>query len=282
MLSLKFWRFYRKIVNALFGVLVLTATASILIPLFLILKFVFLKGVSSINLDFFTHLPTPVGTPGGGMKHAILGTITMVFMGSLMAIPVGILTGVYLSEFRKTLSVRFIKIVVELLSGIPSIVIGIFAYLMIVVPLKSFSAFAGSVALSLIMLPTIIKTSEEIFLLIPNHLREAGLALGLRRYHVIFSIVIKGSLKSLITGIILSISRSAGETAPLLFTAFGSMYFSFNINEPMASLPVQIYTYAISPFKEWHDLAWAGSLVLVVIVLGLNLSAKFLVRRMGK
>jgi phosphate transport system permease protein len=230
-------------------------------------------------LDFFTQLSKPVGETGGGMKHAMMGTLYIVSLGALIAIPIGITCGVYLSEFRKSKLSKTLKLTVDLMSGIPSIVIGIFAYLVVVVPLKSFSALAGGIALSIIMLPIIIKTSEEILKLVPDHIREAGLALGLPRWKVILFIVLKGSVSNLLTGVILAISRASGETAPLLFTAFGNMYISYQINEPMASLPVQIYTYAISPFKDWQQQAWAGAFVLMVLILTMNLFARFVLTK---
>ena len=252
----------------------------VITPLFLIIRYVFLQGVSSLNLDFFTKLPKPVGELGGGMVHAIVGTLYIVLLGTLIAVPIGIACGIYLSEFRKSRLAKNLKLTVDLMSGIPSIVIGIFAYLMVVVPLKSFSALAGGVALSIIMLPVIIKTSEEILKLVPNHIREAGLALGLPRWKVILFIILKGSLSSLLTGIILAVSRAAGETAPLLFTAFGNMYLSYDLKKPMATLPVQIYTYAISPFKDWQRQAWAGAFVLVVLILSLNLFARYMLNKL--
>lgn len=251
----------------------------VLIPLFLIIQFVFVQGMGSLNLSFFTEIPKPVGEIGGGMKHAILGTIYTVLLGALMAVPIGITCGVYLSEFRKSKLSKTLRLTVDLMSGIPSIVIGIFAYLMVVVPLKSFSALAGGVALAIIMLPIIIKTSEEILKLVPDHIREAGLALGLPRWKIIFFIILKGSVSNLLTGIILAISRAAGETAPLLFTAFGNMYMNFNMKEPMATLPVQIYTYAISPFKDWQRQAWAGAFILMVLILAMNIFARYVLTK---
>lgn len=272
-------RLFRKIKNHLFFGLILISAALVLIPLFLVLKFVFVQGWSSLNLSFFTEIPKPVGETGGGMKHAILGTIYIVLLGALIAVPLGVTCGIYLSEFGKSKLSKTLKLTVDLMSGIPSIVIGIFAYLMVVVPLKSFSAIAGGVALSIIMLPIIIKTSEEILKLVPTHIREAGLALGLPRWKVILFIILKGSVSNLLTGIILAISRAAGETAPLLFTAFGNMYVSYEINKPMATLPVQIYTYAISPFKDWQRQAWAGAFVLMVLILTLNLFARYVLTK---
>ncbi len=272
----------RKLKNYLFLLCVISSAIIVLVPLLLIVKFIFLKGVGALSISFFTELPKPVGEVSGGMKHAILGTIFIVSLGALLAVPVGVISAIYLSEFRKSKLAKNLKLSIELMSGIPSIVIGIFAYIMIVVPLKSFSALAGGFALSLIMLPTVIKTSEEILKLVPNHIREAGLALGLPRWKVILFIILKGELSNLFTGVILAISRASGETAPLLFTAFGNMYLSYDISKPMATLPVQIYTYAISPYKDWQQQAWAGAFVLIVIILGMNLFARFLLSKMKK
>ncbi|EPZ51826.1 phosphate ABC transporter, permease protein PstA [Bacteriovorax sp. BAL6_X] len=266
----------RIIKNQVFkGLLVLSALLVIL-PLILVFIFLLQKGSTSISLDFFLNDPKPVGEVGGGMRHAILGTLIMVSIGSLIAVPVGTLCGVYLSEYGKGKIATSLRFTIDLLTGVPSIVVGIFSYLIFVVSFKSFSALAGAFALSIIILPIVTRTTEEILKLIPRHVREAGLALGLPRWRVIYNIILKGSRNSLMTGVILAISRAAGETAPLLFTAFGSMYMSYNVAGPMASLPVQIYNYAISPYKEWQQQAWAGSFTLIIIVLGLNLSAKFL------
>ncbi|MEA9355924.1 phosphate ABC transporter permease PstA [Bacteriovorax sp. PP10] len=273
------YRLYRKFKNTLFLLLTLASALAVLIPLFMIIQFVLVQGASSLSLSFFTELPKPVGETGGGMRHAILGTIYIVLLGAAIAIPIGVTCGVYLSEFRKSKLSKTLKMTVDLMSGIPSIVIGIFAYLTVVVPLKSFSALAGGIALSIIMLPIIIKTSEEILKLVPDHIREAGLALGLPRWKVILFIILKGSISNLLTGMILAISRAAGETAPLLFTAFGNMYYSYSLNEPMASLPVQIYTYAISPYKDWQRQAWAGAFVLMVLILTMNLFARFILTK---
>lgn len=273
------YRLYRKFKNTLFLLLTLASALAVLIPLFMIIQFVLVQGASSLSLNFFTELPKPVGETGGGMRHAILGTIYIVLLGAAIAIPIGVTCGIYLSEFRKSKLSKTLKMTVDLMSGIPSIVIGIFAYLTVVVPLKSFSALAGGIALSIIMLPIIIKTSEEILKLVPDHIREAGLALGLPRWKVILFIILKGSISNLLTGMILAISRAAGETAPLLFTAFGNMYYSYSLNEPMASLPVQIYTYAISPYKDWQRQAWAGAFVLMVLILTMNLFARFILTK---
>ena len=273
------YRIIRKIKNNLFKFVIVLSAFMVLFPLFLIIQFVFVQGAHSLNLSFFTEIPKPVGELNGGMKHAIIGTIYIVLLGGLMAVPVGVTCGIYLTEFRKSKLSKTLRLTVDLMSGIPSIVIGIFAYLTVVVPLKSFSALAGGVALAIIMLPIIIKTSEEILKLVPNHIREAGLALGLPRWKVIFFIILKGSVSNLLTGIILAISRAAGETAPLLFTAFGNMYLSYDMDGPMATLPVQIYTYAISPFKDWQRQAWAGAFVLMILILTMNLFARYVLTK---
>lgn len=264
----------RKLKNSLFHLLVFISALCVMAPLFIVVAFLLQKGASGFNLDFFMNIPKPVGEIGGGMKHAIIGTMIMVSLASLIAIPVGLLGGIFLSEFGKGKIATLLRFATDLLTGVPSIVIGIFGYLLVVVPFKSFSALAGALSLSLIILPIVIRSTEEILKLIPNHYREAGLALGLPRWKMILFIIVKGHLSQLFTGIILAISRAAGETAPLLFTAFGSLYLSYNVKAPMASLPVQIYNYAISPYKDWQSQAWTGAFVLITLVLGLNLFAR--------
>jgi phosphate transport system permease protein len=269
---------WRKVKNFLFLGLLVSCAAVVLFPLILIITYVIKMGASSLNLQFLTQLPKPVGESGGGMAHAILGTLYLVGLGGIFAIPTGIILGTYLSELGRGWMARFLRQAIDLFTGIPSIVIGIFAYVLVVVPLKSFSALAGGAALAIIILPVVTRTTEEILKLVSNTTREAGLALGLTQTQVIWHILLKGNRAGIFTGIILAISRAAGETAPLLFTAFGSNYFSHHVMQPMASLPVQIYTYAISPFADWQRQAWAGSFVLIILVLGLNLSARFLMR----
>lgn len=269
---------WRKFKNIAFHASLYLAAVIVLLPLFLIVSYVFKMGASSLNLDFFLAFPKPVGEVGGGMRHAITGTLYLVAIASIISIPTGLLCGIYLSEFGNGKVATLLKFSIDMLTGVPSIIIGIFAYILIVVPLKGFSAMAGGVALSIIILPIVCRSTEEILKLIPQHIREAGLALGLPRWRVILNIVVKGNLSSLITGVMLAISRAAGETAPLLFTSFGNMYLSYRIDEPMASLPVQIYNYAISPFDDWRRQAWAGAFVLITIVLGINLLSRLLVK----
>ncbi len=265
---------WRKLKNKLFIISLSIAAAICLTPLILVTSFILKKGASSLDLNFFTQLPAPVGDIGGGMMHAILGTIYMVGLGSLIAVPLGIIGGIYLSEFGKGGISKALRIATDVMTGIPSIIIGIFAYILLVVPFKTFSALSGAVALSLIILPVVIRSSEEILKLVPNHIREAGLALGLPRWKVILYIIVRGNLSALFTGVMLAIARASGETAPLLFTAFGNMYLSSSPMEPMASLPVQIYTYAISPFEDWQRQSWAGAFVLIMLVISVNLGAR--------
>lgn len=267
---------WRKLRNRLFIISLSIAAAICLTPLIFITSFILKKGASSLDWGFFTQLPAPVGDPGGGMVHAILGTIYMVSLGSLIAVPLGIVGGIYLSEFGKGGISKALRVATDVMTGIPSIIIGIFAYILLVVPFKTFSALSGAVALSLIILPIVIRSSEEILKLVPNHIREAGLALGLPRWKVILFIIVRGNLSGLFTGVMLAVARASGETAPLLFTAFGNMYLSSSPMEPMASLPVQIYTYAISPFEDWQRQSWAGAFVLIVLVIVVNLGARLI------
>lgn len=268
---------YRKLKNIFFHTLLALSAVVVLAPLFLIFQYVFVMGATSLNWDFFTQLPAPVGETGGGMKHAILGTLYMVALAGIISVPIGVFCGIYLAEYGKGKLASLLRFSVDLLTGVPSIVIGIFAYILVVVPLKGFSALAGAFALSIIILPIVTRSSEEILKLVPQHIREAGLALGLPRWKVTYFIIVKGNLSALLTGIMLAISRAAGETAPLLFTAFGSRFINLGPTEPMASLPVQIYTYAISPFEDWQRQAWAGAFVLICLVLGLNLAARLMI-----
>lgn len=263
------------------GMVALLAAASIiaLVPLFAILWLVIEKGFKGLSLQFFTELPKPVGEVGGGLGNAVLGTLWMVTSAGLMGLPFGIGTGVYLSEFPRSRAAFLIRMSVELLASVPSIVLGIFAYALLVVPMKGFSALAGSLALSVIFIPTVAKTTEEVLKLVPASVREAGLALGLPRWKVILRIVLWGSRSGVLTGVMLATARIAGESAPLLFTALNSQYWPKGLLQPISSLPIQIYTYAISPFEEWTQLAWTGAFVLVFLVFITNLLMRFLIRR---
>jgi len=261
--------FLFSIFSALIGIAVL----------FLILGYVIYKGVGGINLDFFTKLPTPVGVPGGGMINAFIGSFYLVGLATIFSVPTGILIGVYLSEFGRGPFATAVRFMSETLTGLPSIIIGIFAYSVVVIPMGRFSALAGAFALSLLMLPIITRSTEELLRLVPEGLREASLALGIRRWKTIIRIVLGTARSGIITGIMLAIARAGGEAAPLLFTAFGNPYMNLRPDHPVSSLPVQLYIYAISPYEDWHQKAWAAALVLMGIVLVTNITARFYARR---
>ncbi len=260
------------------GIIMIFAGMAIL-PLILVFSYITSSGLPSLNLDFFVKLPAPAGETGGGMANAIAGSVLMVVMSGLMAIPPGLLCGLYIAEFPHQKLAGVLRFVIDLMTGVPSIVIGLFAYATLVVPLGGFNAFAGSAALAIIMLPVVSRTTEEILRLIPAQLREAGLALGLPRWKVLLRLIMRAGRSAIATGVFLAIARASGETAPLLFTSFNNQYWTSSLSEPVASLPVQIYTYAISPYEEWHRLAWAGSLVLVSVVFAINLLSRVLLKR---
>jgi len=247
--------------------------------MFFILFFITSKGISVINWRFLTELPKPVGEMGGGISNAIIGTVMLIGIATAFSVPVGILAGIFLSENRKRRFASLIRLCAETLQGIPSIVIGIIAYIWLVVSMGSFSAFSGGVALGLMMLPVIITATEETLKLIPESLREASLGLGVSYPRTILKVILPAGVSGIVTGILLSIARIAGETAPLLFTAFGSPFMNLNILKPMNSLPLMIFNYATSPYPEWHTLAWGASFILIVFVLGLNFFTKVVTRR---
>jgi phosphate transport system permease protein len=269
---------WRLVVDRAVRSLCLLAVLAALVPLGLVLGYVTLKGLSGLNLDFFTELPKPVGERGGGMANAVVGTAELIGLAALIGIPPGILAGIYLSEYGDRPLGRVVRFAADVMAGIPSITVGLFVYALIVLRTKQFSAWAGAVALALLMLPTITRTTEELMRLVPPAVREAALGLGVPRYRTTLSVVLRTALPGVATGIMLAIARVAGETAPLLFTAFGNRFWAHSPNEPTASLPVQIYTYAVSPYEEWHRQAWAAAFVLVTMVLLLNVMARFLVR----
>ena len=247
-----------------------------ILPLFAVLFHILRQGLSSLNLDFFTQLPAPVGELGGGLANAIIGTAILITLASAVGVPWGIVIGVYLSEYGKSKFASTVRFSVDMLVSVPSIVIGLFVYEVMVLPMKGFSALAGGVALGVLMVPTIARTTEEILKLIPQHIREAGLGLGIPRWKVILFIVLKSQQLPISTGVILAVSRVAGETAPLLFTALSSRFWFDGLTKPIASLPVQIFNYAVSPFEDWQRQAWAGALVLVVFVLSINVLIRLL------
>ena len=267
----------RKAINNLMCVAAFLCAILALVPLVCILGYVISRGITSINLNFFIHLPKPVGETGGGMGNGIAGTLVLIGLSSLWAIPVGITGGIYLSEFGNNKLGMSVRFTADVLNGVPSIVIGIFAYTLFVLPMKTFSAISASFALGVIMIPTVMRTTEEMLRMVPRTLREAALALGISQFRMITSVVLKTALPGIITGILLAIARIAGETAPLLFTALGNSFWSHDLNQPIAALPLQIFAYAISPFEDWHRQAWAGALVLIAIVFLTNLISRFVI-----
>ncbi|MBI3779731.1 MAG: phosphate ABC transporter permease PstA [candidate division NC10 bacterium] len=257
----------RKRVNVLVSALAFLCAAITIIPLLMILGHLLAQGAKAVNLDFFTQLPKPVGEVGGGMANAIVGTLILIGLACLVGLPIGIIGGIYLAEFGNNKTGWLVRFMSDVLNGTPSIVIGIFAYTVVVLPMKRFSALAGGFALGIIMIPTVIRATEELVKLVPTSVREAGLALGIPQWRVILRIVVPSAKAGIVTGVLLAVARIGGETAPLLFTAFGNQFWQRRLDQPIASLPVQIFTYAISPFEDWHRQAWAGALVLVAMIL---------------
>ncbi|MEO8901687.1 MAG: phosphate ABC transporter permease PstA, partial [Polyangiaceae bacterium] len=237
-----------------------------LIPLVSVLYYVTARGLGGINWDFFTELPKPVGESGGGMANAIVGTLKLVFLACTIGIPPGVLAGVYLAEFGHSRFGKCVRFSADVMSGVPSITVGIFVYSVVVLQTKQFSAFAGGIALAVLMLPTVTRTTEELLRLVPESLREAALGLGLPKWRATLRVVLRTAAPGIATGVMLAVARVAGETAPLLFTAFNNRFWSSGLNEPTASLPVNIYTYAVSPYEEWHRQAWAAALVLLLLI----------------
>ncbi|HVY76201.1 MAG TPA: phosphate ABC transporter permease PstA [Puia sp.] len=251
----------------------------ITLPLMAIIIYIFREGITKINWTFLTHLPKPVGETGGGIANALIGSILIVLAASVIAVPLGILCGIYLSENKTSRLSYWSRLCVDVLQGVPSIVIGIVIYFWVVKPVGSFSAISGSIALAIMMLPILIRSTEETLKLIPDTLKEAGLALGLPYHKVILRVIVPCGMSGIISGVMLAVARIAGETAPLLFTAFGNPYLTTNLAKPMQSLPLLIFNYATSPYDEWHDLAWGAALILLFTVLFLNIITKLTTRR---
>ena len=272
----------RRIVSKIAVTLCLLSVIIALVPLGFILFFVVTRGIGALNWDFFTQLPKPVGEPGGGMANAIVGTLMLSGLGAIFAIPVGIVSGVYMSEYAGTRFAAAVRFAADTLNGVPSIVIGVFVYGIVVLQMRQFSMLAGSVALGVMMIPIIARTTEELLRLVPQTLREGALALGATRARATFSVVLPAALPGIITGVILALARIAGETAPLLFTSFNNRFWNTNPLQPTASLTVQIFTYASSPYEDWHRQAWAGALVLVSIVLTCSILARWATRRLER
>ena len=269
----------RKVTDIIVRSACVVATVIALIPLVSVLYYVTSRGIGGISLAFFSELPKPVGESGGGMANALVGTCKLVFLACLFGIPPGVLAGMYLAEFGHTRFGKWVRFSADVMSGVPSITVGIFVYSLVVLQTKHFSAFAGGVALSVLMLPTVTRTTEELLKLVPESLREAALGLGVPKWRATLSVMLRTAAPGIATGVMLAVARVAGETAPLLFTAFSNPFWSSGLNEPTASLPVNIYNYAVSPYEEWHRQAWAAALVLLLLVLLLNVSARLLVRQ---
>jgi phosphate transport system permease protein len=253
-----------------------------LVPLVMILFFVLSRGLPALDLAFFTQMPKPVGEPGGGMANAMIGTLILIALAATLAVPVGIVCGVYIAEYKRTRLASTVRFAADILNGVPSIVIGIFAYAVAVLPLRRFTALAGGIALGVMMLPLIIRTTEELLALVPGTLREGALALGATRARAVFTVILPAALPGIVTGVLVALSRVAGETAPLLFTAFNNRFWSTRIDQPIASLTVQVYTYAISPYEDWHRQAWAGATVLIFAILTFSLLARLATRRLER
>jgi phosphate transport system permease protein len=270
---------YRIGKNYGFKALVTIFAFACVVPLLFILGFIVKQGITKINWHFLVNVPKPVGEPGGGIINALVGSILIIFFASLIAIPIGIFAGIYLSENRNSRLAYWCRLCTDILQGVPSIVIGIVAYFWIVKPLGGFSAISGSIALAIMMLPIVVRSTEETLKLLPSSLQEAAFALGMPFHRVIFKVVVPVGISGILSGVMLSIARITGETAPLLFTAFGNPYLSFNVAKPMQSLPLLIFNYATSPYDDWKDLAWGASLILLAWVLLLNLFTKLITRK---
>ncbi len=273
---------WRRIKSSIFVSLCGLSVLLALLPLAAILAFLVARGVASLNLNFFIHMPKPVGEVGGGMANAIVGTLILTGLGAAFAIPVGILSGIYVSEYSRSRFASVVRFAADTLNGVPSIVIGVFAYGVAVLPFHRFSALAGGFALGVMMVPIIARTTEELVRLVPPTLREGALALGATRARAVFSVVLPAALPGILTGILLALARIAGETAPLLFTAFNNRFWTTDVRQPISSLTVQVYTYAISPYPDWHRQAWAGALVLVAIVLACAILARLTTARLER
>lgn len=272
----------RRVVSSIFVLSCGLAVLLALVPLALVLFFVVSRGVQALNMDLFTQLPRPVGEAGGGMLNAFVGTLILTGLGALAAIPIGVLSGIYMSEYSGTRLATAVRFAADTLNGVPSIVVGIFVYGLAVLPFRHFSALAGGMALGIMMIPVIARTTEELLLLVPGSIREGALALGATRARAVFSVIVPAAFPGIVTGVVLALARIAGETAPLLFTSFNNQFFSTDLRQPISSTTVQIFTYAISPYEDWHRQAWAAALVLVAFVFLCSLIARFVTARVQR
>ncbi|MFO7301236.1 MAG: phosphate ABC transporter permease PstA [Acidobacteriota bacterium] len=272
----------RRLVSTVMTSLSALSVLVALVPLGLLLFFVAVQGAAAISLDFFTQTPRPVGEPGGGMGNAIVGTLILCGTAALIAVPIGVLSGMFVVEFPQSPLAPAVRFAADTLNGVPSIVVGIFVYAIAVEPTGGFSAMAGGIALGVMMIPLITRTTEELLRLVPASLREGALALGATRGRAVLTVVLPAALPGIVTGVMLALARVAGETAPLLFTAFGNRFWSTDLTEPIGALTLQVYAYAISPYDDWHRQAWAGALVLLALVLGCSLAARAATRRLER
>ena len=272
--------FSRRIKSGLVGGLAVLATIAVIVPLLAILFYLLKQGVTSLNWNFFTKIPVPAGESGGGMENAIVGSAVILALASLIGIPLGIGAGIYLAEYGRDRRMgNIVRFTADVLNGVPSIVMGIAIYALIVLPQKHFSAFAGGVVLGVMMVPTVTRTTEEMLRMVPHAIREAALGLGVPAWRSALTITLRTASAGIVTGCMLAFARVAGETAPLLFTAFGNAFQSTSLNEPIAALPLQIFVYAVSPYDEWHRLAWAGALVLIVLIIASVALVRYVVSR---
>ncbi len=272
---------YRRSKNLLMYGLCILSTIIAVVPLVLIFYHTISLGASAINWEFFTELPKPVGEEGGGLANAIVGTLILVGLGSLIGLPVGILGGIYLSEYENNAFSTSVRFMTDVLNGVPSIVMGVVAYTLVVIPMRHFSAYAGGLALGILMIPTITRTTEEMLKTVPRSYREAALALGIPQWKTTLRIVLRTAMGGIVTGIMLAIARAAGETAPLLFTALNNRFWHTSLDQPIASLTVFIYNYGVSPFDDWIAQAWGGALVLITLILVLSVAVRFATRTPG-
>ena len=272
----------RRLLSHVMTGLCIMAVLVALVPVALILFFVIQQGLGSLNWAFFTDTPQPVGEPGGGMANSIVGSLILISLGALFAVPIGLMSGIYIVESGGNRLATAARFAADTLNGVPSIVIGLFAYVLVVLPFKHFSALAGGVALGVMMIPIVTRTTEELLRLVPMALREGALALGATRGRTVFTVVLPAALPGIITGIVLAMARIAGETAPLLFTAFNNRFLSTDLTQPMSSLTVQVFSYATGPNEDWHRQAWAGALVLVTLVLICSILARLATRRLER
>ena len=272
-------QWHRRVTDKLATAIAVACVLLVMLPLAAIFIYLVIRGIGSLNLAFFTQIPRPVGETGGGMANAIVGSIVILLIGSVIGVPLGVGSGVYLSEYSRGQFGRVVRFTADVLNGVPSIVIGIALYALLVLRQKHFSALSGGVALGIMMIPTITRSTEEMLRLVPSSIREAALGLGIPQWRSTVSITLRTAISGIVTGVMLAFARVSGETAPLLFTAFGNQFWSTRLDQPIAALPLQIFVYAISPFEEWHRLAWGGALVLIVLIVVTSASVRWVASR---